>query len=320
MKRRLGRSGIDLPPVVFGGNVFGWTLDTTASMRMLDSIVDHGLTAIDTADVYSNWLHGNLGGESETIIGDWLQRRGRRDDILIATKVGMPMKEGGRGLSAIWISQAVENSLRRLKTDYIDIYQAHEDDLSVPLEETLAAFDRLIREGKVRAIGCSNYTPARLEEALRVSAVNGLCRFESVQPQYNLIYRGGFEGDMAALCEREEVGAITFFALAAGFLSGKYRSLDDLRGRARSERVAQFMTPANLKILEGIIKIAEAASSTPTIVALAWLMTRPYVTAPIVSATTNDQLAEIVSSTATRLPSDAIVELDRISSSSCTVN
>lgn len=305
--RELGRSGIEVPPVVFGGNVFGWTVDETASFRLLDALLDSGLNAIDTADVYSSWVPGHAGGESETIIGAWMKARGNRARLTIATKVGMAMGEE-KGLSASWIARAVDSSLRRLQTDYIDLYQAHIDDATVPLEETLGAFARLIEAGKVRAIGCSNFTPQRLQEALGVSSRLGLPRFESIQPQYNLIHRCEFEEELAGLCRREHIGAISFFALAAGFLTGKYRDAASLEGSSRQARVASFMTERNLAILDTLIAVARDENTTPGAVAIAWLISRPALTAPIVSATSLGQLEEIRHATALTL-SDASLEI-----------
>lgn len=309
--RRLGRSALMIPPVVFGGNVFGWTADEKTSLSLLDALSDMGLTAIDTADVYSNWIPGHAGGESEAIIGRWMKARGNRDRVVVATKVGMRM--GHReGLSAAWIAEAVEASLRRLQTDYIDLYQAHVDDPDVPLEESLSALSRLVGAGKVRAIGCSNYTAARLDQALRVSAGLGLARFESVQPHYNLIHRDEFEGPLSELCAREEVGAISYFGLAAGFLSGKYRSAADIGQSSRADRVASYMTPRNLTMLETLLDVAREEATTPSAVAIAWLMGRPNLSAPIVSATSLAQLEDIRRAVDLRLSSESLRRLESI--------
>lgn len=312
-KRRLGRSDIHVPPVVFGGNVFGWTADEAMSFRLLDALQDAGLNAIDTADVYSNWVEGHAGGESEAILGKWMKARRNRGRMVIATKVGMAMKERGSGLSAAWIGQAADASLKRLGTDYIDLYQAHVDDGTVPLEETLGAFSRLIEAGKVRAIGCSNYSAERLRQALDVSLQNGLPRFECVQPQYNLVNRTEFEGELAALCMREEVGAIGYFALAAGFLTGKYRSAADIGKSSRRHRVAALMTARNLGIVETLCDIARQEGTTPGSVAIAWLLSRPGLTAPIVSATSLPQLADIIAAIDLELPEGSLELLDKAS-------
>ena len=231
--RELGRSGIRVPTITFGGNVFGWTVDQATSFSLLDALLDHQLNFIDTADVYSAWVPGNFGGESETIIGNWLQKSGKRDQIILATKVGKPMGPQLKGLSARYIREAVEASLRRLKTDYIDLYQAHDDDQNTPLAETMNAFDALIKEGKVRAIGASNYSAERLAKALDVSAKLGLARYETIQPEYNLYDRHDFEVDLAPLVQKEGLGVINYYALASGFLSGKYRSAEDAHKSAR---------------------------------------------------------------------------------------
>ncbi len=313
MKRRLGRSDLLLPPVVVGGNVFGWTVDAAQSFRLLDVASADGLNAIDTADVYSNWVQGHRGGESETLIGDWMRTRGNRSSIIVATKVGLQMPDGA-GLSPAWIAKAVDGSLRRLRTDYIDLYQAHLDDVRVPLADTLGAFADLIQAGKVRAIGCSNFSAERMAKAIDVSETHGLPRFESIQPEYNLIAREKFEGALASLCAREQIGAISYFALAAGFLSGKYRDRNDLEGRARSARVQQFLTPRNLAILDRLIKVSENEHEQPSTVALAWLLSRPSLTAPIVSATSENQLQDIFRASQLKLSADCIRDLDEVSS------
>src|SRR5579863_5207888 len=222
-KRKLGSTGVEVPAIMLGGNVFGWTVNEVDSLRLLDAAFDKGLTFIDTADVYSKWIPGHVGGESETVIGNWLEKRGGRDKVLIATKLGVEMGPGETGLSKAYMTRAVERSLKRLKTDYIDLYQSHRDDPDTPLEETMEAFAGLIRSGKVRAIGASNFKADRLAEALRVSAAHGLPRYESLQPWYNLYDRFDYEGDLAILCQRENIGVIPYFGLASGFLTGKYR-------------------------------------------------------------------------------------------------
>jgi aryl-alcohol dehydrogenase-like predicted oxidoreductase len=293
-KRRLGNSEIEIAPIAFGGNVFGWTVDEAMSFRLLDGFVDAGFDFIDTADVYSRWHPGNTGGESETIIGNWLKARGNRDKVIIATKLGMDMGGENKGLSRAYMMRAVEDSLRRLQTDYIDLYQAHRDDPNTPLEETLYAFQTLIQQGKVRVIGASNYTEPRLKEALETSRRLGLPRYETLQPLYNLMERGEFEGPLEGLCELEKVGVITYYSLASGFLTGKYRSQADLAGRTRGSRVEKYLNPIGMRVLDALDEIARHHHAKPGQIALAWLLARPSVTAPIVSATNMEQLAEML--------------------------
>ena len=312
-KRKLGSSGLEIAPLVFGGNVFGWTADEATSFSLIDAFVEKGFNCIDTADVYSTWLPGHQGGESETIIGKWLQSRGARDKILIATKVGMDMKSAGKGLSKDHIIRSAEASLRRLQTDHIDLYQAHIDDMATPLEETLEAFASLVKAGKARAIGASNYTAPRLAEALAVSAAKGLPRYTSLQPHYNLVNRALFEGELQKLCIAEGLGVIPYFALAAGFLTGKYRDAKDLEGRARATTVAHYLDPRGLDILAALDKIAQTYQATPAQIALAWLLAQPGVTAPIVSATSVKQFEEIAKAATIKLDAQALQQLDRVS-------
>lgn len=311
--RELGRSGLHVAPLAFGGNVFGWTADEPTSFSLLDAFVDAGFNLIDTADVYSRWVPGHAGGESETIIGRWLQASGRRDRVVIATKVGKPMGEDRTGLSRRWIRQAVEDSLRRLQTDRIDLYQAHDDDTATPLEETLAAFAELIREGKVRAIGASNFTAPRLAEALATSARLGLPRYESLQPLYNLVDRAPYEAELEPLCRAEGVGVINFFGLARGFLTGKYRSEADLAKSTRGAGVKGYLDARGLRILAALDEAAARLVATPAQVALAWQMTRPGLTAPIASATSTAQFAELAGAARLALDGPTIAGLDRAS-------
>ncbi|WP_019016152.1 aldo/keto reductase [Elioraea tepidiphila] len=313
-KRSLGRSGIAVPPVVFGGNVFGWTADKAMSFRLLDEAVASGLNAIDTADVYSTWVAGHAGGESETIIGAWLKARpGMRDRVVILTKVGMEMPGQGKGLSSAWIARAVEASLTRLGIETIDLYQAHKDDETTPLEETLGAFARLIEQGKVRAIGASNYSAARLDAALATSARLGLPRFESLQPLYNLMDRT-IEAELLPLCRAREVGVIPYSSLASGFLTGKYRSEADLGKSVRGARsVAKHMTPRGMQVLAALDAVAARLHATPTQVALAWQLARPGITAPIASATSIEQLRDLVRAASLELDAEAIAALDAAS-------
>jgi aryl-alcohol dehydrogenase-like predicted oxidoreductase len=312
-KRRLGRSAITLAPLAFGGNIFGWTADKAMSFRLLDGFLAGGFDFIDTADVYSRFHPGNVGGESEKIIGEWLAARGGRDRVIIATKCGIEMGPGLKGLSRRYIRQAIEASLKRLRTDYVDLYQAHRDDPETPLEETLGAFAELIAEGKVRAIGASNYTASRLAAALETSARLGLPRFESLQPLYNLVERAGFEGELENLCLREQIGVIPYYSLASGFLTGKYRSEADMAGRTRGTRAGKYLTPKGLATLGALDAVAAQVGATPGQVALAWLIARPSITAPIASATNPEQLAELVKAPAVALDAAQIALIDRAS-------
>jgi len=309
-KRRLGRSAITLAPLAFGANVFGWTADAAMSFRLLDQFLAAGFDFVDTADVYSRFHPGNTGGESETIIGEWLAARGGRDRVVIASKCGIEMGPGMKGLSRRYIMQAVEASLKRLQTDYIDLYQAHRDDPETPLEETLAAFADLIAQGKVRAIGASNYTAPRLAEALETSARLGLPRFESLQPLYNLVERTAFEGELEALCLREQIGVIPYYSLASGFLTGKYRSAADAVGRTRGSRAEKYLNPKGLAVLAALDTVAAQVGAKPGQVALAWMIARPSITAPIASATNPEQLAELMAAPTIKLDAEAIALID----------
>jgi aryl-alcohol dehydrogenase-like predicted oxidoreductase len=291
--KHLGRSSLEVSRICFGGNVFGWTVDAPRAFELLDAFLDAGFNFIDTADVYSNWAPGNSGGESETIIGDWLKRSGQRERVIIATKVGMAIR-GKKGLSRAHILESVQASLDRLQTDYIDLYQAHEDDPSVPLEETLSSFAELIDSGKIRAIGASNYTAPRLKAALETSARLGIPRYESLQPHYNLAERGKFEGDLEQLCLNEGLGVIPYYSLASGFLTGKYRSEADLGKSARGAGAKKYLNARGQQLLAALDSVAKRHSATPAQAALAWLIARPSITAPIVSATNVEQLREIL--------------------------
>ena len=312
--RPLGRSGLQVSPLTLGGNVFGWTVDEATSFRLLDAWVDAGFNFIDTADVYSNWVPGHTGGESETVIGKWLRASGKRDRIVLATKVGKPMGPDQRGLKPAYIRSAVEASLRRLQTDHIDLYQSHDDDAETPLQDSLATFGDLIREGKVRAIGASNYSAARLEAALQASAEHGLPRYECLQPLYNLYDRATFEDALQPLCIRHGVGVINFYALAAGFLTGKYRGASDAAKSARGTgTVAKYLNPRGLRILAALDAVAERSNAQPGEVAIAWLLTRPGVTAPIASASSLAQLDSLVAATRLVLDPADIAALDQAS-------
>ncbi|MCW5654340.1 aldo/keto reductase [Hydrogenophaga sp.] len=312
--RSLGRSGIQVMPLAFGGNVFGWTVDQAQSFRLLDAWVDAGFNLIDTADVYSSWAPGNQGGESETIIGNWLQASGKRDKVVIATKVGKPMGPDKKGLRPAYIRQAVEASLQRLKTDRIDLYQSHDDDADTPLADTLGAFADLIREGKVRAIGASNYSGARLSQALAESERLGLPRYETLQPLYNLYDRQGFETDLLPVCQAHGVGVLTFYALAAGFLSGKYRKPEDAAKSARgTSTIGKYLNPRGLAILDALDTVAARHGCAPAQVAIAWQLAKPGITAPIASATTLEQLKDLVSAVSLKLNAEDVNALDQAS-------
>jgi len=312
--RTLGRSALKISPLAFGGNVFGWTADEKTSFALLDAFVDAGGNLVDTADNYSHWAPGNVGGESETIIGRWLaQGGGRRERIVLATKLGKPMGPGLRGLSPRYVQQAIEASLRRLRTDCIDLYQAHTDDPDTPLADTLGAFQRLIEQGKVRVIGASNYSGARFEEALRVSREHGLPRYETLQPEYSLVAREPYEREYAELVQREAVSVIPFFSLASGFLTGKYRDPADLENRARSAMVQRYATPQGWRVVEALRDLAARHGATPAQLALAWLMAKPNIAAPIASATTLEQLQELIGALRVQLSAQDLAQLDALS-------
>lgn len=314
-KRELGRTGLSIAPLVFGGNVFGWTADEKTSFDLLDAFVDHGFNAIDTADVYSSWVPGNTGGESETVIGRWLKARpGMRERVVIFTKVGSDWgKPGQKGLSARWIAEAVEHSLRRLQTDRIDLYFSHWADPETPYAETLGAYDALLKAGKIGAIGASNLDAAQLGEALQVARDQGLPGYQVLQPEYNLYARDSFEGPLADLCIREGLGVVNYYGLAAGFLTGKYRRAADVEGSSRGNRIGSYMNPKGQAILAAMDQVAEAHDAQLAEVALAWLMIRPGVTAPIASATSLAQLAPLMKSAELKLTAEDLAALDRAS-------
>jgi aryl-alcohol dehydrogenase-like predicted oxidoreductase len=312
--RTLGRSGLRVAPLCLGGNVFGWTATETASFAVLDALVSAGLNFVDTADVYSIWAPGHHGGESETVIGNWLRRGARRKDVVIATKVGMAMAPDRQGLSAAHIIRSAEESLRRLQTDYIDLYFSHRDDAGVPMEETLGAYQKLISQGKVRAIGASNFTAERLSLALEISRKDGLPRYEVLQPHYNLYARAGYESALESLCLENQVGVVSYFALASGFLSGKYRTPADAAKSARGKGVVEeFLNERGLKILAALDEVGLRHGAKPASVALAWQIARPSITAPIASATTVDQLHDLVAATQLKLDRTDIERLDAAS-------
>jgi aryl-alcohol dehydrogenase-like predicted oxidoreductase len=309
--RPLGTTGLSVAPLVLGGNVFGWTIDRDKSFTVLDAFVAGGGTMIDTADVYSVFAPGNKGGESETLIGEWLKARGRRDDVQIATKVGMTMPDGS-GLSATWIARSVEASLHRLQTDYIDLYYAHQDDAATPLEETLTAFDTLVKAGKVRAIAASNYSADRLSEALEVSTSHGLARYGALQPGFNLVDRKNFDARLQDLCIDEGLGVVPYFSLASGFLTGKYRRGVDIEG-ARKGIVERYASPAAYDLLDVMDVVSAETGLTLAQIALAWLAAQPGITAPIASATSVAQMEELIAGANASLSDD---QLDRLTAAS----
>jgi aryl-alcohol dehydrogenase-like predicted oxidoreductase len=312
-KRQLGKSGIKVAPLMLGGNVFGWTADEATSFKILDAFAAAGLNFIDTADSYSTWAPGHQGGESETIIGNWFKRSGKRDKIVIATKVGSEIPGQGKGLSKTWIMRQVEGSLQRLQTDYIDLYQSHRDDPSTPVEETLEAYAQLVQQGKVRVIGCSNFTAERIRESLAASRKHGWPRYESLQPHYNLYERAAYETTLEPLVLQEKLGVIPYYSLASGFLTGKYRSQDDLKKSPRGQAVKKYLNDRGFRILQALDQEAERHQTKPAQVALAWLMARESITAPIASATSVEQLTELAQATRLELDQESIEKLNKAS-------
>ncbi|GAA4494535.1 aldo/keto reductase [Hymenobacter ginsengisoli] len=309
-KRELGHSGLHIAPLVLGGNVFGWTADEKTSFAVLDAFVAGGGNAIDTADGYSVWVPGHVGGESETIIGKWLRQRGRRDDVVIATKVGWEVNAENKGLSKAYIMRAVEGSLRRLQTDYIDLYQSHKDDESLPVTEPLEAYAQLIKEGKVRAIGASNFSPQRLQAALDAAHTHGLPRYESLQPLYNLYDREAFEHDDLPLVQASGIGVIPYYGLAAGFLTGKYRQEADLQKSPRGAGVGnKYLNDKGLRLLKALDAVAQRHGVNQAQVALAWLMQAPGITAPIASSTSPEQVQELLKAMEVQLTPQDVQEL-----------
>lgn len=313
-RRPIGRSGLSTPPLVLGGNVFGWTATGAEAFRILDRFVDAGGTMIDTADVYSAWVPGHRGGESESLIGEWLKRRGSGEGIQIATKVGMLHRHGGGKLEAWRIAKAAEASLERLGVETIDLYYAHQDDPGTEMEEVLTAFDRLVREGKVRALGASNFTADRLAEALAVSARLGLARYEALQNQYHLLERGGFEGELQRLCLAEDIGALPYYGLASGYLTGKYRSEADYGKSVRGDRMAKYVEGRGPVVLAALDEIASETGATQAQIALAWIAARPAIAAPIASARTPEQLEELLGAMELELSASQLALLDAASS------
>ena len=311
--RPLGRSGLSISPICLGGNVFGWTADEKASFAVLDAFVAGGGNFIDTADTYSRWIPGNKGGESETIIGKWLKSRGNRDKVIIGTKVGMEMTPERKGLSKAHIIASVEQQLKRLQTDVIDLYQSHKDDPDVPLEEPLEVYQELIKAGKVRAIGASNYSATRLRQALDVSARMGLPRYESLQPHYNLYERSGYEAETEAVCRTNEVGVTPYYGLASGFLTGKYRSEADFGKSPRGRGMSRFLNERGLRILAALDEVAAKHKANPAQVALAWLIARPGITSAIASATSSTQVEDLLAAGRLALDAESIALLDQAS-------
>lgn len=305
-KRQLGNTDLQIYPIAFGGNVFGWTLDEKKSFEILNGFTEAGFNFIDTADVYSRWKPGNSGGESEKIIGNWMKEKKNRHDIILTTKVGSDMGDGKKGLKKKYILQAVEDSLKRLKTDYLDLYQTHFDDESTPVLETLEAYDQLVKDGKIRWIGISNMSPERIKESLETSAEKGLPSYETLQPHYNLYAREKYESEYETLALGHGLGVFTYFSLESGFLTGKYRTKEDLKKSPRGGDMDKYFDERGLKILDALDEISKQNNTTPASVALAWLIQRPSVTAPIVSATSLSQLDAIIQAPQLNLDSDAI--------------
>ena len=312
-KRKLGKSGLDISALVLGGNVFGWTADEATSFKLLDAYVAAGGNCIDTADVYSRWVPGHQGGESETVIGKWVKQRGNRDKVLIATKAGWEMGPEQKGLKKAYILQAVEASLQRLQTHTIDLYQSHLDDPGTPVEETLEAYAQLVKQGKVRVIGASNFGADRLAESLKASRQHDWPVYQSLQPHYNLCERADYEQKLEPLCREAGLGVIPYFSLAAGFLTGKYRSEADLAKSPRGQAVKKYLNERGFRILDALDQVAKQTASTPTAVALAWLLARPSITAPIASATSLAQLDTLIAGTRLQLDAAAVAVLDRAS-------
>lgn len=312
-KRQLGNSGIQVEPIAFGGNVFGWTIDEKQSFKMLDAFVDAGFNFIDTADTYSWWAEGNSGGESEAIIGNWFSKRKNRDKIILSTKVGSRTNEHPKNISKRFILKSVEDSLRRLKTDHIDLYQTHFDDEITPVEETLSAYQQLIKEGKVRAIGTSNMSPKRILDSLKASEIEDLPKYQTLQPLYNLMERESYEKELKTIVEQYQLGVISYYSLASGFLTGKYRSKDDLNKSPRGEGVVKYLDKKGFAVLKALDTVSEKHTTTPATVALAWLLARPTITAPIVSATSIKQLQSIIDAPNLKLDAEDMIVLNNSS-------
>jgi aryl-alcohol dehydrogenase-like predicted oxidoreductase len=312
-KRKLGTTEIEVAPLCFGGNVFGWTINESTSFELLNAFEDAGCNFIDTADSYSNWVPGNKGGESETIIGNWMKQKGNRSKMIIATKLGSDLGGGNKGLSRAYMFKEVETSLQRLRTDYIDLYQAHYDDPETPVEETLEAFNELIKQGKVRVIGASNFSAERVKSSLQISNTHNIAKYQTLQPLYNLYDRKDFEKELQPLCVQERIGVIPYFSLASGFLTGKYRSENDFSKSKRGGGMKKYMNDRGFRIIDALEKLAAEYHTSPAVIALAWLKQRPSVLAPIASATNTKQLKELIASTALTLNDEAINRLNEAS-------
>jgi aryl-alcohol dehydrogenase-like predicted oxidoreductase len=313
IRRSIGRSSLSVAPLAFGGNVFGWTVDERTAFQLLDRFTDAGFNLIDTADEYSTWVSGHQGGESETMIGRWLRASGRREDVVIATKVGMEMPTGGKGLSRRHIAEAITGSLARLQTDHVDLYQSHEDDPETPFDETLETYSGLLAEGKVRAIGASNFSAERLTRALEVSHAHGWPRYESLQPRYNLLDRDDYEGELERVCQSAGLGVLTYSSLAAGFLSGKYRSKSDLRKSPRGAGMEDRFTDRSRRVLAALDAVSGRLDVARSTVAIAWIVSRPTVTAAIASATSLEQLEELMAGATLQLDAASRKLLDEAS-------
>ena len=312
-RKRLGTTGLEVAPLAFGGNVFGWTIDEKKSFELLDDFLGAGFNLVDTADVYSRWQTGHVGGESETIIGNWMKQRGNRAKVIVATKVGSDMGQGKKDLTKKYILKAAEDSLRRLQTDFIDLYQTHFDDLVTPVEETLEAYTQLIKEGKVKHIGASNVGPERLRASFQASEKNGYARYETLQPWYNLYEREVYEKELEAIATEHELGVISYFSLASGFLTGKYRNETDLNKSVRGQCVKKYLNERGFSILKALDEAAAKYNTDPATVALAWLIARPSVTAPIASATSLGQLNTLLKSAELELDDATIQALNHAS-------
>jgi len=312
-KRTLGNTGLTVSPLTLGGNVFGWTIDEQKSFEILDAWLAAGFNFIDTADSYSSWVPGNKGGESEVIIGNWMKKRGNRDQVILATKLGSEMGPGKKGLSKKYISEAAEASLRRLQTDYIDLYQSHWPDPETPYEETFEGYAELLKEGKVRAIGASNFSAKQLTDSLEAAGKNNLPSYQTLQPLYNLYDRAVFENELEKICLDNNIGVINYYALASGFLTGKYRTENDFSKSARGGGVKKYLTERGLRILKALDEVAARYNSTPASVSIAWLLTRPAIAAPIASATSIEQLNSLSKAVELRLDKDAVELLTAVS-------
>jgi len=311
--RALGHSNIQIAPLVLGGNVFGWTVDAEKSFTILDAFVDRGFSLIDTADVYSRWASGHHGGESETILGQWFKRSGKREKVILATKVGMDMGDNKKGLSKRYILEEVEASLQRLQTNHIDLYQSHKDDESTPFEETLEAYQQLIQQGKVRIIGASNYKGGRLAQAIETAQKHSLPIYQTLQPEYNLHTRQDYETDLAPVAKKFGLGVIPYFSLASGFLTGKYKSKEAAKGANRENMVAKYFDERGEKILKALDEVSKQTNAKPASVALAWLLAQPTITAPIASATSVEQLESLFAAVDLKLDATALDKLNRAS-------